>query len=76
MRLGLDTYSDLRNTAAELKNEVRGVIIDLTAGNRIRARQTNAILKERGWAVLRSREHDDLLDFTDQIAVAVRSQRA
>ena len=45
-------------------------------GNRLRDRQTDAILKQQGWAVLRFWEHDDPVDAADQIAVVVNSRRA
>ena len=45
------------------------------AGNRIRDRQTDELLSEAGWLVLRFWEHEDPNEITDAIAAAVEGRR-
>jgi len=45
------------------------------AGNRIRDRQTDELLSEAGWLVLRFWEHEDPNEIADTIAAAVKGRR-
>jgi DNA mismatch endonuclease (patch repair protein) len=45
------------------------------AGNRIRDRQTDELLSEAGWLVLRFWEHEDPNEIADAIASAVEGRR-